>query len=170
MNGLLLSSFLPAADVLARLAALEREWRESAQPAAIRALPALRLRVLLRDNRFRMYVVGLRPERLFTFRGRLTAVCVGQVRSMPDGCVIEAHYTPTRGEWTGLAIRLAIGVAICVWGAWIFGCFVAAAFGGEFAIWWNAAGEQRAVLRTVLADVIVDGPRSAPAATFAPAP
>jgi hypothetical protein len=90
MNTFVVSSPLTSEELGARLSTLARGWRESAQPAVVRALPAQLLKVQLQQHRFHMYVTGLQPRRLLTFRGRVTAVCAGQFYDTASGCRIEA--------------------------------------------------------------------------------
>ena len=174
MNSFDINSAFSSDDVITRLRVLAAEWRESMQPAAVRTLPALRLKVQLDQRSFRLSVIGLAPRRLFTFRGRLTAVCVGEIHSTASGCRIEAHYEPSRLDSLGFAIRVVPFVGLALWmrtaAAWGFAALLTIVFAGEFGLYWASSTEQRAALREVLVDVATAAPAAAPVQFLSPAP
>jgi hypothetical protein len=81
-------SSLPPDTFLETLAALGREWRQTAQPAVVRSVHAYAVKVRIRDRQFTVELVGT--------GSRTPPACVGRVVPVPSGSRIEARIGSSR--------------------------------------------------------------------------
>ena len=141
-------------DVIARLDARKREWRESTLPPALRAKGFYGLHVRRDGPAFRIQCEG---------GGRRSYVpaLVGRVVPRPGGCQVVARFQPSRGTIVSLGLWSAWLIGLTFTGGGLFILIPGVLFTVGFqAIGVAASAAERAGLEAMLRNIV--DPDSAP--------
>ena len=145
MQGFVIQSSRRPEDIVRALADVGREWRESAQPPAIRAAGGLGVKVNVTPSSFYLRMRGVRR--------RLAPACVGRIIRTPTGSRIEARFALARSD------RVASLVAVVCFGVIVWfarGLRAEAAslavilLGATTATQWALASDERHALKSIL--------------------